>query len=288
MTARSSASRCCCGLAARVSTTSHSYAATVTTPAAETAAGALPGTINIGTNGAVLDAEVNETINSVVINLGEGGGGAYLEHDRIGDGGVLVLGKSVTLNAIGANDEIYDDGGATIIIDGIINVEGAGFLLNNGVSFANAGTINIAAGGTLTESTATFTNIGLIEATGTGRMVFLGPVGGAGTIGIAAGASAVLDAGASASQKLSFLASSGELTLGSPATFLGTIAGFTGADKIDLLDTTATKLAYAGGKLSVLDGTATIATLTLSGSYALKNFVLGSDHQGGALITWHS
>jgi hypothetical protein len=98
----------------------------------------------------------------------------------------------------------------------------------------------------------------------------------------------VLDAGASASQKLSFLASSGELSLGSPASFLGTIAGFTGADKIDLLDTTATKLAYSSGKLSVIDGTATVATLTFSGSYALTNFVLGSDQQGGALITWKS
>jgi hypothetical protein len=160
-----------------------------------------------------------------------------------------------------------------------ITVGGAGTFTNDGTLAATgAGTVDI---------NTTFINAASVSV-GSGKMDFLSAVSGSGTVGIASGATAEFDAGAAATQNLSFLASAGELSLGSPASFLGTIIGFTGADKIDLLNTAATKLTYSGNKLTVLNGTTTVATLTFSGAYSLNNFVLGSDNSGGSLITWQS
>jgi hypothetical protein len=91
--------------------------------------------------------------------------------------------------------------------------------------------------------------------------------------------------GAAATQHVNFQAATGELDLGKPASFLGTIAGFGSMDKIDLLSTVATNLAFAGGKLTVENGTATVATLAFSGTYTTSNFALGPDGHGGSLIT---
>jgi hypothetical protein len=78
-----------------------------------------------------------------------------------------------------------------------------------------------------------------------------------------------------AAQKVSFQAAGGELDLGKPASFLGSIMNLGTMDQIDLLSTPATSLAFAGGKLTVDNGTTTVVTLAFGGTYTTGNFVLG-------------
>jgi len=94
----------------------------------------------------------------------------------------------------------------------------------------------------------------------------------------------MLLAGAASGQTVDFLATTGALDLQTPLDFAGTIAGFAGSDTIDLLKTAATGLSYSGGTLTVLDQSATVATLRFSGSYTQSDFALTSDGHGGALI----
>jgi hypothetical protein len=119
-------------------------------------------------------------------------------------------------------------------------------------------------------------------------MEFLSSVGGTGTIGIASDATAALLGGSAATQKVSFQASGGELDLGKPASFYGTIVNFGTMDKIDLLTTQATSLAFAGGKLTVDNGMTPVASLSFNGAYTTSNFVLGLDGNGGSVIRWHT
>ncbi len=66
------------------------------------------------------------------------------------------------------------------------------------------------------------------------------------------------------------------------------ITDFGTGDAIDLLGTTANKLSYANGALTVDNGTKKIATLQIKGSYTTANFKLASDGHGGSLISYVS
>jgi hypothetical protein len=83
------------------------------------------------------------------------------------------------------------------------------------------------------------------------------------------------------------------LDLSAAGAFDGTIAGFTGYDKIDLADIAGARatVAYAangvgtGGTLTVSDGTHT-ASLALLGQYAAAgHFATAADEHGGTLLT---
>jgi VCBS repeat-containing protein len=108
-------------------------------------------------------------------------------------------------------------------------------------------------------------------------------------ISIADGASAAI--GTDGANAVTFAGSSGMLVLGQSASFTGSVAGFGGADQIDLEDiafTTASTLGYsgdaAGGVLSVGDGSH-VAQLALLGSYMASSFVTGGDGHGGTLLS---
>jgi hypothetical protein len=250
------------------------------------------GTLALG--GALSGAGTLSAAANAVLDLKGAGNfaGALTGTGTIRIDAALTLNSGVSLSAT----SLQEDANITLAAGtAITNAAGHGFTIA-----AASGTITLGGAGTLTNA-GTLTKTGTGEAdlgavfinnaaisVGAGNMVFLGAVTGSGTIGIAAGATAVFDSGASASQKLNFLAGTGDLGIGAPASFLATIAGFTGSDTIDLLKTAATKLSYAGGVLTVLNGTATVAKLALSGTYTTTNFVLGSDNHGGALISWHS
>jgi hypothetical protein len=172
--------------------------------------------------------------------------------------------------------------GGSLDVSGTVEVSGTG-------SLTNAGTLAETGSGEVKIET-TFINSAAVSI-GSGKMDFLSSVGGTGTIGIASGATAALLHGAAATQHLNFQvatgqATTGELDLGKPATFLGTIAGFGSMDKTDLLSTPATTLAFAGGKLTVDNGTTVVATLAFSGVYSNSTFALSSDGHGGSLITF--
>jgi hypothetical protein len=247
-----------------------------------TLAGALSGT---GTLSVAAKAVLDET-----------GGGSFA--GALTGAGTIKIDAALTLNAgssvaatnvveavnltLGAGTSITNAAGHGFTIaasSGVVTLGGAGTLTNAGtLAKTGAGEADIG---------ATFINSASVSV-GAGKMVFVRQVTGSGTVGIAAGATAAFDAGASAAQKVNFLAGTGALNLGSPASFLGLIGGFTGSDSIDLLNTAATKLTYSGGTLTVLNGSAAVATLAFSGTYNLNNFVLGSDHNSGSVITWQA
>jgi hypothetical protein len=74
------------------------------------------------------------------------------------------------------------------------------------------------------------------------------------------------------------------LILDQPSGSFGTITGFALGDTIDLKNTAATSDSYAGGVLTVFNGTTTVATLTIAGSFASDKFALSDDGHGGTNI----
>ena len=112
-------------------------------------------------------------------------------------------------------------------------------------------------------------------------------VSGTGKLNIGAASTLWLQAGGASGQTASFLSStSGTLDLSKPSAFLGHIAGFAGADTIDLISSAATTLTYSGSTLTVLNGTTKVASLLFNGSYTLTDFHLGSDGHSGSVITF--
>jgi hypothetical protein len=91
---------------------------------------------------------------------------------------------------------------------------------------------------------------------------------------------------------VTFEGSSGTLQMDQSQAFTGTIAGFTGADQLDLTDIgwgANSSLAYhansagTGGTLSVGDGVH-VANLTLLGQYSAANFSISGDGRGGTIV----
>ena len=62
-------------------------------------------------------------------------------------------------------------------------------------------------------------------------------------------------------------------------------SGLAAGDTIDLIETPAANLVYAGGVRSVFDGAAAASALTVAGSYTAGEFALTSDGHGGNAIT---
>jgi hypothetical protein len=193
-------------------------------------------------------------------------------------------------NSLGSGSRVTIGAGGKLTNTGSFGLTGA-LSFSGAGSFTNAGTL--AKTGSEVDIGTTFINSGVVSI-GSGTMAFLSSVGGTGTIGIASGATGALLRGAAATQKASFptaishQTAVSELDLGKPASFLGTIVNFGTMDKIDLLSTPATNRVFAGGKLTVTNGTTKVATLAFSGSYTTNNFVLSSDGHAGSLITWHA
>jgi hypothetical protein len=169
---------------------------------------------------------------------------------------------------------------------------------------ANAGTLSATGPGTAKLSTSLantgqvtamaghFSLLGAVANTGTisasGGLLAIGTdVSGTGALNIGAASTLWLQAGDASGQTASFLSStSGTLDLSKPSAFLGHIAGFAGADTIDLIGSAATTLTYSGSTLTVLNGTTKVASLTFNGSYTLADFHLGSDGHSGSVITF--
>jgi hypothetical protein len=129
------------------------------------------------------------------------------------------------------------------------------------------------------------TDAGLIEAF-SGTLDLAGTVLGTGALKIDAHATLQVDGPAAKALTATFAGAGATLTLGSARTFGATIAGFGASNTLDLLETAATRASVnASDQLVVVDGTATVATLQLSGAYAGKVFRVGSDGAGGTDIT---
>lgn len=138
--------------------------------------------------------------------------------------------------------------------------------------------------GTSTVYVTTVDN-GIVEAAA-GVLDFTRGLSGAGAIKIDPGATLEADGGAVSGLSVTFNGAGATLALKQASAFAATISGLVSGDTIDLLGTTATGASVNGAdQLVVVNGTTTVATLQLSGSYAGATFGVGSDGKGGTDIT---
>jgi hypothetical protein len=175
------------------------------------------------------------------------------------------------INGDGPKALVLDTGSNAIVNSGVIEATGSG-----GVTVASA-----------------VSNSGNLWADG-GNLTLKGDVSGSGSATISG--SATLEYGAASSEATSFAnGAAGELKLDQSASFAGAISGFGAGDRIDIADIafdSQTTLAFSesstgtGGTLTVSDGTHS-AELTLMGQYAAAGFNIGSDQNGGALVTYN-
>lgn len=182
-----------------------------------------------------------------------------------------AAGQAATLSGAGANRlsnggllAATGPGGATVSVS----------VANSGTIAGNAGVLTLAGG---------VSNTGTVLAA-TARIVIDNLVSGLGQLQIGATGTLALLAGAGVGQRVTFLASHGELDLAAPAAFNGVIAGFAGKDQIDLLNVAANGRAFKGHTLTLTENGGAVASLNFSGSYKTGHFALGTDHHGGTLI----
>ncbi|WP_168212815.1 MULTISPECIES: FecR domain-containing protein [unclassified Bradyrhizobium] len=182
--------------------------------------------------------------------------------------GELTLTNAGTIDATGTHALTIDTGANSVINSGILEASGGGGLtvassiVNSGVLWANGSTLTVQG-----------------QVSGNGTAVIDG--------------TATLDLEASATVNVTFGSGAGTLKLGDSFHFNGTIAGFGGADVIDLahVEFGTASLSYhenvggTGGTLTISDGVH-ISELSLVGNYSADNFSLAPDLIKGTAITY--
>ncbi len=153
--------------------------------------------------------------------------------------------------------------------------------LNVRADLAMYGGSQITGSGTITA--VSIANAGLLNASG-GTLVAAGSITGTGAAHIINGATLQLTGAVAASQTITFETGASTLSLGDAAGVGAHIVDFAGSDAIDLLGSVANTLSFAGGILTIDDGTTKIAKLAFNGKYTTANFKLVSDNHGGSLI----
>lgn len=210
------------------------------------------------------------------LGTGQNGAGAATAALEATNGGVVTA-QSLVLNASSAS--LYVDPSSVIDI--------------GGTGSATLGALTIEAGATLSgfgqaDAFGSVVNDGTILASG--GVLTLGACSGTGMLEIGAGAVLDMNGRVGAGEAVSFLASGGTLALAQEAFApLGTIAGFTTGDAIDLLGSPISAAAYAPtgqntGILTLLYGSQVAATLTLLGNYSGDVFLVSGDGAGGSLV----
>ena len=210
-------------------------------------------------------------------------------------GSKLTIGGASTFNVQGTvsqagnltvGDTTSSAASVTILQSGVWEVGGniargtatANQIINNGLLIRNAGA------GTSTVYVTTLDN-GMIEAAA-GTLDFTRALSGTGAMKIDAAATLEADSGAASSLSVAFNGAGATLALKQAAALAAKIGGFASGDTIDLLGTTATGASVNGSdQLVIVNGTTTIATLQLSGSYAGATFTVGSDGKGGTSVS---
>jgi hypothetical protein len=151
-----------------------------------------------------------------------------------------------------------------------------------------AGSVTVAAGATLVGAgtvDGAAQSAGTIEASG-GALTIAGSVTGTGgALLIDNGATLNLGAAVSGDNIAFAAAGKSVLTLGAAGSVASAISGFDTGDAIDLENLRATSDSYAGGVLSLFDGAARVASLSIVGSYAGQVFALSADGAGGTDVT---
>ena len=216
----------------------------------------------------------------------------------IGDGAASTASLEL---AKGTTYEITGDSG--ILSSGVGAIESEGTfekLAGTGLSvidpiMTNAGYI-IANSGTL-EFAQNITNIGTAAAENGNSLIFAGSVvatgSGHGVVALASGGDVTFGGFVSSAEKLEFSDTSvATATIDNPGSFSAAIAGFSGANTLDLKGVQNVTAAYAGtssaGTLTLTEtiggSPVTVATLDFTGDFTLASFKIGNDGTGGTFV----
>ena len=238
----------------------------------QTTAVTLGGTLILSGAGELLLADASGITTASATQLVRGAAGALLDNAaRVHGYGTIASG---VLNEITGTVEAA--GGTLMLATGTVALANAGLLQ------ALSGTLDVAGG---------VANDGTIRANG-GAVVVAGSVTGAGLLELG-GSSLTLGGSVAGSQVILFDPGTvGTLDLSDPQGLSGVIGGFTVGDSI-LLDSTAlTAVSYHAiasgfGLLSLYNGAARVAALTLAGDYGGSVFAMAPSGSGSA-ITLHA
>jgi hypothetical protein len=208
-------------------------------------------------------------------------GGLTLQNSGtlVWSGGSIALGSGDAAAATQAgvlnNVAVFD-----IETDGTLSSPGAGTVFNSGTILADGfGTTVVNAG---------MDNTGTVVVS-SGTLAFGQAVGGSGAFVLDGAATLDLVDGAGAGSTMQFLYPGGTLETQALGSFASTISGYASGDAIDAAAVGyvkgTTTVGFSGGTLTVTDG-AQSAAFSLSGSYDVAGFQIGSDGHGGTGITY--
>ena len=268
---------------------------------------ALRAAVSIGNTFATSAAASIDNLGILTGNTGVAVGAVDTGNNTLTNAGSITGTGGTAVKFGSGNDLLTVDPGAVFIglVDGgagnntlELAAGGAtGTLSGLGTSFVDFGAVRVDGGAVWQVSDAAsaapaFVNDGTVLVLNSNTLEF-GAVGedpgNSGVIGVGSSGVAEFQNTVATGQTLNFLDATGTAKLDAAAQFGATIASFAVGDTIDLVNTTATNLAYSGntvgGTLTVLNNGATVAALTISGSYAPSQFVLTSDGHGGNQIT---
>jgi hypothetical protein len=190
-----------------------------------------------------------------------------------GDGTLELASGTGTINGLGATGTI--GGAEAMTFSGFATYE-----LDAATQWILAGADTLATGSTLIDDGA---------LTIAGKLTDRGAIDGAGRLSIGAGATLEANSTVSATLSVAFEGNAGTLALAKPKMFDATISGFAAADTIDLEGLQADRAKVNGrDMLEIFEGSARVALLQLSGTYAGATFALGSDGHGGTDIRLQS
>lgn len=252
-------------------------------------------TIILNGAGSVFEAAINATGGVVTLeqSLTKIAAGAVLEllgarnwtsSLALNNSGTLDLAGGVFTQASVKNIGVFSGYG---IVDGAFNNMGSVNVVGGDLKFDQAvsgkGAVNVAAAETLTFESAD--NLWGAITLGAGSTVdFEQANSGRATYSLAAGSTLTFKGGATGAVNFADGGAGASLDLGAVASFAGAINGFGVSDNLDLLNTVATKATWKNGRLTILNGTATVATIKLAGSYTGDIFSVSSDQHGGSLL----
>ncbi len=266
------------------------------------------GTLNVGgnlTHGAATEVEVDSGgVLAVSGNLSDAGSAS---RGFTTNGGTITVNGTVSTNAsffsayAGGKIQFANltYGGHRDDVSVSLSADSSSSIEIGTAGNAALGSITIDAGVTVTEfadfSASTIVNNGtVIIQDGTSSAIswvwFGGAMAGSGAYQI--GNYAHLDVwngvSSSSTNTIAFTGTNGVLSLYTTSlnsgVFIPVISGFAASDAIDI-NATVTSASYANGNLTLLNGSATVATLHLSGNYAGSTFVTTALGGNGTQIT---
>ena len=214
---------------------------------------------------------------------GDGGTGAVI------DGGTLIVSGTLAGGMGGVGQNSTGNMGDAVqfgALAGTLVVDPGAVFKGDIVANAAGATLKLAAGGdgALTGFGGRIDGLTTISEDARATWTLTGSIGGTGSVSIGTGATLTLY-GAVSVPSITFAAGGdGKLVVGDPYQLTSTFGGFGAGDVIDLERLEASSLSYAGGTLTLYNGSE-VDKLRFSGSLTKANFALKSDgHYGTDVV----